>query len=126
MTWHTRIVEGQPKELTVALVSYTDLLVQIVGFIGWAIVSSLPADLRASVTSSSVAPRLISMVSCRGSMWFMFALRLLTPVTFLGPVISTKFLSVTSTTTHFFPASRPRIFMHILPTSAAVGKMKPL
>lgn len=92
---------------------------------GWAMVSSLLADLSASVTSSSVAPRLISMVSCSGSMWFMFALRLLTPVIFWGPVISTKFLSVTSTMTHFLPASRPRIFTHILPTSAA-GKLKPL
>ena len=47
------------------------------------------------------------------------------PETALGPVISAKFLSTTSTIMHFFPASRPTILTQILPTSIA-GNFNPL
>jgi len=46
------------------------------------------------------------------------------PEIVLGPVIRTKFLSTTSTITHFFPASRPKILTQILPTSIA-GNFNP-
>jgi hypothetical protein len=49
----------------------------------------------------------------------MLTLLLLTPVTFFGPVISTKLLSMTSIMTHFLPVSRPASFTQILPTSIA-------
>jgi len=52
-------------------------------------------------------------------MWFTLTLFLLTPVTFLGPVMMTKLLSITSTMTHLLPVSRPANFTHILPTSTA-------
>src|SRR4030042_1905037 len=89
------------------------------GTTGLAMISSLPAFFNASSTSSSEAPRLMLMFSCEGSTCIMFARRLRTPVTFFGPVIKTKLLSTTSTTTHLMPDSRPDIFTHNLPTSTA-------
>ena len=55
----------------------------------------------------------------------MLARLLFTEVMALGPVISTKFWSITSTITHFFPASRPEVLMHTLPISIA-GNFNPL
>lgn len=49
----------------------------------------------------------------------MLTLRLLMPVTDLGPVTRTKLLSARSTMTHFLPASLPTTFTHILPISIA-------
>ena len=80
---------------------------------------SLPAVSSAWETSSSEAPRLTSILSCRGMTWFMLTRLRLTPVTFLGPVTHTKLLSMTSMMTHFLPFSRPSCFMHNLPTSIA-------
>src|SRR5213593_4292683 len=68
-------------------------------------------------TSSSDAPFLTSRLSLVGSRCFTFVLLRLTPLNFLGPVTRTKFLSTTSTMTHFLPASRPLSLTHILPTS---------
>src|SRR2546426_9182646 len=71
----------------------------------------------AFVTSSSVAPFLMSIVSSVGSMCFTFVLLRRTPEIFCGPVTSTKFLSITSTMTHFCPVSRPLSFTQTRPTS---------
>jgi len=68
-------------------------------------------------TSSSEAPFFMSMLSSVGSKCLTLVLRLLIPLIFLGPVIKTKFLSTTSTMTHFLPASRPKSLTQILPTS---------
>src|SRR5208337_1871096 len=68
-------------------------------------------------TSSSAAPFFTSTLSGVGSKWSTLVLLRLTPVTDLGPVIRTKFLSTTSTITHFLPVSRPTSFTQIRPTS---------
>src|SRR6266849_2189903 len=68
-------------------------------------------------TSSSEAPFLISKVSSVGSMCLTFVLLRRTPEIFGGPVTSTKFLSITSTMTHFCPVSRPLSFTQTRPTS---------
>lgn len=91
----------------------------MVAFFFGVVSSSLPAALRVSVTSSSDAPREMSILSGSILRWFTLALLLLTPVAFCGPVISTKLLSITSIMTHFRPVSRPTCFMQILPTSIA-------
>src|SRR6266851_2841635 len=62
----------------------------------------------AFATSSSEAPFLISIVSSVGSMCLTFVLLRRTPEIFGGPVTSTKFLSITSSMTHFCPVSRPK------------------
>ena len=79
----------------------------------------MPADSKTWVTSSSDAPRFRSTLSCSGVRWFILARLRFIPVIFLGPVISTKLLSITSMTTHFLPLSRPACLTHILPTSIA-------
>src|SRR5260370_3951416 len=71
----------------------------------------------AFATSSSEAPFLISRVSSVGSMCLTFVLLRRTPEAFGGPVTSTKFLSITSTMTHFCPVSRPLSFTQTRPTS---------
>src|SRR2546427_3094581 len=71
----------------------------------------------ALATSSSDAPFLISIVSSVGSMCLTFVLLRRTPEIFGGPVTSTKFLSITSTMTHFCPVSRPLSFTQTRPTS---------
>src|SRR3989441_10006385 len=71
----------------------------------------------AFVTSSSEAPFLISMESSVGSICFTFVLLRRTPEIFWGPVTRTKFLSITSTMTHFCPVSRPLSFTQTRPTS---------
>jgi hypothetical protein len=81
--------------------------------------SVFPKSLSALATSSSDAPRFILIFSSVGLMWFMLTRRLLTPLTDLGPVIKTKFLSIKSTMTHLFPFSRPVNLTQILPTSIA-------
>lgn len=80
---------------------------------------SLPSASSIFVTSSSDAPRLMSILSCRGMIWLMFTLLRLIPVSFFGPVTKTKLLSITSMITHFLPFSRPACFWHIRPTSIA-------
>src|SRR5438093_25185 len=60
----------------------------------------------AFATSSSEAPFLMSIVSSVGSMCLTFVLLRRTPEIFGGPVTSTKFLSITSTITHFCPVSQ--------------------
>lgn len=70
-------------------------------------------------TSSSDAPRLISILSSRGIRWLMLARLRLTPVNFLGPVTKAKLLSTMSMTTHFVQHSRPPCLTHILPISMA-------
>src|SRR5438132_7785921 len=67
--------------------------------------------------SSSEAPFLISMESSVGSRCFTFVLLRRTPEIFCGPVTRTKFLSITSTITHFCPVSRPLTFTQTRPTS---------
>src|SRR5881296_3254420 len=71
----------------------------------------------AFATSSSEAPFLMSIVSSVGSMCLTFVLLRRTPEIFGGPVTSTKFLSITSTITHFCPVSRPLSFTQTRPTS---------
>src|SRR6266849_8566278 len=71
----------------------------------------------ALATSSSDAPFLISIVSSVGSMCLTFVLLRRTPEIFGGPVTSTKFLSITSSMTHFCPVSRPLSFTQTRPTS---------
>src|SRR5260370_38679231 len=68
-------------------------------------------------TSSSEAALLISIVSSVGSMCLTFVLLRRTPEIFGGPVTSTKFLSITSSMTHFCPVSRPLSFTQTRPTS---------
>src|SRR5712664_1042353 len=68
-------------------------------------------------TSSSEAPFLISKVSSVGSMCLTFVLLRRTPEILGGPVTRTKFLSITSTMTHFCPVSRPLSFTQTRPTS---------
>ena len=72
---------------------------------------------KAFSTSSSGAPFFTSTLSGVGSKWSTLVRLRLTPVTAFGPVIKTKFLSTTSTTTHFLPVSRPTSFTQIRPTS---------
>ena len=84
-----------------------------------AITSSLPAASRMLVTSSSDAPLVTFILSSRGATWFMLTLLRFTPVSFFGPVTSTKLLSITSMMTHFLPVSRPACLTHILPSSIA-------
>src|SRR5467141_5384399 len=68
-------------------------------------------------TSSSEAPFLISIVSSVGSLCLTFVLLRRTPDISGGPVTSTKFLSITSSMTHFCPVSRPLSFTQTRPTS---------
>jgi hypothetical protein len=84
----------------------------------------MPAVFSATVISLSVAPRFISTQSVVGCKCSTFARLRFMPVTSLGPVISAKFLSTTSTITHFFPASRPTTLTQIFPTSIA-GNLNP-
>src|SRR5437870_9040627 len=57
------------------------------------------------------------MVSGVGSSCLTLVRRRRTPFTFLGPVIRTKFLSITSTMTHLRPASLPLSLTQTRPTS---------
>ena len=59
----------------------------------------------------------MSIASSVGSRCFTFVLRRRTPETFLGPVMRTKFLSITSTMMHLCPASRPLSLTQTRPTS---------
>jgi hypothetical protein len=116
-SWHVKL--NSPLDVEKETRKYKSLDYANGGFAVCAISSSLPAVSKVAFTSSSDAPLGISILSWRGSTWFMLTLLLLTPVTFFGPVISTKLLSMTSIMTHFLPVSRPASFTQILPTSIA-------
>ena len=77
------------------------------------------ASSKAFISSSSDSPRLMLTFLSVGSIWLTLTRLLLTPLSCLGPVIKTKFLSTMSTTIHFLPDSRPKSFTQTLPTSIA-------
>src|SRR3989344_2605764 len=84
-------------------------------FFGFVFLVSNPNFLNSFSTSACEAPSLMLSFSARGSRWLMlqFFLR-------VSPSTRTFVLSTTSTTTHFFPASRPAVLMHNRPVSITI------